>query len=109
MATGPADDFRKNHIISWRKIREFLQDHPEDPSAVGAFGAWYDRAEETEFRHFGDVKNSFPGADQVGHLVVFNIGGNKYRLIAEIQYHRRKIYLRDVFTHREYNKGKWKE
>lgn len=109
MATGPADELRKNHIISWRKIREFLKTHPEDPSAEAAFRGWYKKAERTRFRLFGDVKNSFGGADQVGDLIVFDIGGNKYRLIAEIVYPRRKIYLRDVLLHREYDKGKWKE
>jgi len=51
----------------------------------------------------------FPLADQVGKLTVFNIGGNKVRLIAAIHYNRQKIYIRAVLTHSEYDEGKWKE
>jgi HigB_toxin, RelE-like toxic component of a toxin-antitoxin system len=51
----------------------------------------------------------FPSADQVGKLTVFNIGGNKVRLIAAIHYNRHKVYIRAVLTHSEYDEGKWKE
>ncbi len=51
----------------------------------------------------------FPHADQVGGLTVFNIGGNKARLVAAIHYNRRKVYIRAVLTHAEYDAGKWKE
>jgi mRNA interferase HigB len=40
---------------------------------------------------------------------VFNIGGNKVRLIAAIHYNRRKVYVRAILTHNEYDEGKWKE
>jgi len=42
-------------------------------------------------------------------LTVFNIGGNKARLIAAIHYNRGKVYIRAVLTHAEYDKNKWKE
>jgi len=45
----------------------------------------------------------------VGNLVVFNIGGNKYRLIAAIHFNRHKLYIRDVLTHAEYDKERWKK
>lgn len=109
MATGPADEFRKNHIISWRKIRELLQAHPWDPSAFEALEAWYDTAEKTEFRHFGDVRNAFVGADLVGKLIVFNVGGNKYRVVARFHDKDQVILVKHVLTHREYDSGKWKE
>jgi mRNA interferase HigB len=51
----------------------------------------------------------FPSADQVDHKTVFNIGGNKYRLIAAIHYNRRKVYIRAIVTHLEYDKNKWKK
>ena len=47
----------------------------------------------------------FPSADQVGRLTVFNIGGNKVRLVAALHYNRRKIYIRAVLTHSEYDEG----
>jgi len=55
------------------------------------------------------LRKTFGSADQVGNLTVFNIGGNKVRLIAAIHYNRRIIYIRAVLTHREYDEGKWKE
>jgi len=51
----------------------------------------------------------FPAADQVGKLTVFNIGGNKVRLIAAIHYNRKKIYIRAILSHAEYDKSKWKK
>ncbi len=44
----------------------------------------------------------------MGDLIVFNIGGNKYRLIASIHFNRGKVYIRRVLTHSEYDKGDWK-
>jgi mRNA interferase HigB len=99
---------RKNHIISWRKIREFLRRHPEDPSASEALGRWYDAAEKGVFHSFSDVRRLFPHADQVGKLVVFNVGGNKYRVVVRFYYQNRVILLKHVLTHREYDAGKWK-
>lgn len=61
------------------------------------------------FRSFVELQTVFPHADQVKKLTVFNIGGNKARLIAAIHYNRQKIYIRAVLTHNEYDKGRWKE
>ena len=61
------------------------------------------------FASFAEVRAVFPSTDQVGKLTVFNIGGNKARLIAAIHYNRRRVYIRAVLTHPEYDEGKWKE
>lgn len=61
------------------------------------------------FQSFAELRAVFPSADLVGKLTVFNIGGNKVRLIAAIHYNRQKIYIRAVLTHAEYDGGKWKE
>lgn len=61
----------------------------------------------TNFESFSDLRKSFPSADQVGRLTVFNIGGNKYRLIAFMVYAKNRIYIREILTHKEYDKGKW--
>jgi mRNA interferase HigB len=45
----------------------------------------------------------------VGRLTVFNIGGNKARLIAAIHYNRRRVYIRAVLTHAEYDAARWKD
>ncbi|MBX7256508.1 MAG: type II toxin-antitoxin system HigB family toxin [Candidatus Hydrogenedentes bacterium] len=51
----------------------------------------------------------FPSADIVDHWIVFNIGGNKYRLIASIHFNRYRVYVRHVLTHKEYDRGAWKQ
>ncbi len=64
---------------------------------------------QTTFKDFNSLKLVFPSADKVGNLVVFNIGGNNYRLFASVHFNRKKIYIRHVLTHKEYDKGDWKD
>jgi len=64
---------------------------------------------KSDFSTFADIRRSFGSADKVGKFTVFDIGGNKYRLIAAIHYNRKKAYIRHVLTHTEYDRGKWKE
>jgi mRNA interferase HigB len=70
--------------------------------------------DKAKWEHINDVRRVFPSADAVkvksGRTVtVFNIGGNKYRLITSIHYNRRKIFILDVLTHAEYGKDNWRE
>ncbi len=75
---------------------------------------WYKVTKAAKWRNLGDTRSTFGHADivRVGSgrtAVVFNIGGNKYRLITAIHFDRETVYLLRVLTHREYNRGKWKE
>ncbi len=63
---------------------------------------------KTEFGKFQDVKNLFPNADKVKNPVVFDIGGNNYRLIAYIVYKFQKLYIRQILTHKECDSESWK-
>ncbi len=74
-----------------------------------ALQRWYKIVHQTEFKSFADLRQTFPSADKVGDLIVFNIGGNKYRLIASIHFNRGKVYIRHILTHEEYDKGTWKK
>ncbi|CAN2042828.1 mRNA interferase HigB [Candidatus Magnetomoraceae bacterium gMMP-15] len=56
-----------------------------------------------------DLRSAFPTADKVNDLIVFDIGGSKYRLIASVHFNRGKIYIRHVLTHSEYDRGAWKK
>ena len=62
---------------------------------------------QTEFRSFRSVRGTFPSADKVGDLIVFNISSSKYRLIASIHFNRGKVYVRHVLTHKDYDRGGW--
>jgi mRNA interferase HigB len=55
-----------------------------------------------------EVRLSFPKTDRVGSHTVFNIKGNAFRLIAEINYAGQRVYIRSVLTHAQYDKGGWK-
>lgn len=91
-------------VISKRKLRDFWEKHPK---AEPPLEEWYQFARHADWEKFSDVRSSFNAADQVGRLTVFNIGGNKYRLIAAIHFNRGIVYIRHVLTHKEYDKGKW--
>ena len=99
------DEPKRVHIISRKKLREFSRDHPE---ARESLEHWYNAARKARWRNFADLRATFGSADQVGHFVVFNIGGNKYRLIARIYYADAVILIRHVLTHKEYDRGDWK-
>ena len=70
---------------------------------------WYAIMARTEFGPFAELKRVFRSVDKVGKFTVFDIAGNKYRLIAAIHFNRKKVYIRHVLTHAEYDSDKWKE
>jgi mRNA interferase HigB len=94
------------HIITRKRLNVFAEQHPETKSALER---WYREMKRRTFASFAEVQSVFPAADHVGKLTVFNIGGNKVRLIAASHYNRRRVYIRAVLTHHEYDENKWKE
>ncbi len=93
------------HIISRKALREFWEIHP---AAELPLRQWEAVVRRAEWRDWADLKATYGSADQVQEFVVFNIGGNKYRLIATVGYRKAKIYIHDVLTHKEYDRGTWK-
>jgi len=85
---------------------EFAREHPD---ARVPLNYWYTIASKTDYASFVELKITFPSADQVGKFTVFNIAGNKYRLIVAIHYNRKKIYIRHVLTHAEYSRDRWRK
>ena len=94
------------HVITRKRLNEFAERFPETRTGLAH---WFALMKGNNFRSFAELKTAFPSSDQVGKLTVFNIGGNKARLIAAIHYNRKKVYIRAVLTHGEYDRGKWKE
>lgn len=94
------------HVITRKRLNDFASQYPESHSALAR---WYKTVKSKNFSSFADLRRDFPNADQVGKLTVFNIGGNKFRLIAAIHYNRQKLYVRAILTHKEYDKGQWRE
>ena len=93
------------HVISEKKLREFWAEHHDAESPLRA---WLKVAEHASWTKFAEVRESLGSTDQVKQFTVFNIGGNKYRLIAAIHYNRGKVFVRHVMTHAEYDLGEWK-
>jgi mRNA interferase HigB len=93
------------HVISRKKLKAAVQRHPELGSALDV---WFRIARKAEWQNLADVKETFASADAVEQWTVVNIKGNKYPLIAEINYRSRRIYIRHVLTHAEYDREKWK-
>ena len=93
-------------IITRKRLLDFSKLHPEMESALDR---WYRITKNTDFKSFNELRKVYPSADQVGKYTVFNIGGNKIRLIAAIHYNRKIIYIRHVLTHKECDKDFWKE
>ena len=91
-------------IVSHRKIREFYETKGRE-DARAALERWYDIAEKAEWRNLSEIKVDFPATDYVGNQhYVFNIRGNKYRLVVVVKFTIGYIYIRFVGTHAEYDK-----
>ncbi|MBL1275809.1 MAG: type II toxin-antitoxin system HigB family toxin [Ectothiorhodospiraceae bacterium] len=93
------------HIISQRRIKEASQRHT---TCSNALDQWYKVMKKAKLRDFAQLKALFNSADKVGDLYVFNIGGNKLRLIAAIHFNRQKLFIREILNHTEYDQDKWR-
>ena len=94
------------HIITRKCLLGFPKKHPDCSTALES---WYRIVKRTDFNSFNELRQTFPSADNVGNLTVFNIGGNKARLIGAIHYNTHRIYIRHILTHKEYDRGSWRE
>jgi len=92
-------------IISRAAITEFSRTHKE---ALESLLHWHSVTKRAVWRHLVDVRTDFPHADAVGTFTVFNICGNKYRLVSVIKFRWQIVYIRNILTHDEYDEGKWK-
>ena len=92
------------HVISRKKLLEAA----EKRSGLGEpLDVWYRMAKKAEWGSLMDVRRQFPSADAAGRFTIFNIKGKSYRLITEINYRTKRIFLRHVLTHAEYDRGGW--
>ena len=90
-------------IVSHRKLREFYETPGKEDSRV-ALERWYEMVSESEWRTFADMKTDFGTVDAVGNQhYVFNIRGNKYRLVVVVKSVTGFVYVRFVGTHKEYD------
>jgi mRNA interferase HigB len=95
------------HVIS-RKSKRLKGAAAKHGDLGSPLDAWFRIAKKALWSNLAEVRRTFPTADAVGRWTVFNIKGNEYRLIVEINYVFGRIYIRNVLTHAEYDRGDWK-
>jgi mRNA interferase HigB len=97
-------------VISKARLRLFWG-QSRHGDAEGSLRAWYTHvnSKTVSWRSWADVRNDFATASIVGSCVVFNIGGNKYRLVVRILYSSQKVFVPKMMTHEQYDEDKWKE
>ena len=89
-------------IISKKTLREFWGVHTD---AEQPLKAWHSKVKSAEWKTSNDIKNDYRNANFVAHnRVIFNIKGNTYRLVAEINYNFGIIYIRFIDSHENYDK-----
>ena len=89
------------HVISKHALAAFWLKHP---AARVPLEAWYRLVKTSNYLSFQEIKKTFSSADYVPPFVVFDVGGNNFRVIGAIHYDRQKLYTREVFTHAEYDR-----
>lgn len=94
-------------VITKRKLLQLWKEYPlaERPLRV-----WYRNVnnKKLEWKDFSEIKATYASASKAGQCVVFNVGGNKFRVIAKINHRTHLIFIRAVLTHAEYDLGHWK-
>ena len=93
------------HIVNYKAIRLFFATYPD---ARPALDRWYRLTKRARWASFAELRTTFASADFVAPCVVFDIGGNKYRLVAEVNYRSKLLFVRCIMTHAEYQKGAWR-
>jgi mRNA interferase HigB len=94
------------HVIRRRKLKEAASRYR---ALERPLDAWFRIAKKATWNYLATVRRTFATADAVGKWTVFNVKGNQYRLIVEINYTFGRIYVRHVLTHAEYDRGGWKQ
>ncbi|MBI2532282.1 MAG: type II toxin-antitoxin system HigB family toxin [Deltaproteobacteria bacterium] len=93
-------------LIGRDLIQLFARKHPDSRSSLKS---WTQAMESNSFKHFVELKKTFGSADQVKPHTVFDVSGNKYRLIAVVDYALQSVSIECVLTHAEYGEGRWRK
>lgn len=102
-------------MISRNKLRRFYESNPERRRHADAFEAWFKLTRKARWRNFRDARALFGQTDVARDTrskrtaTVFDIGGNKYRVITLIDYARQTVFITHVLDHREYDRNRWKD
>jgi mRNA interferase HigB len=97
-------------VISQKALRDFAKQYPD---ADEPLRAWCKLVKSGTYRNLMELKRTFGSVDYVpaakGDFYVFDLGGNKYRLIAAIHFNTQILFIRNILTHADYDRGGWKK
>ena len=90
------------HVISRKKLRDYCHNHADSCEALDD---WYKIASQVNWTKLIEVQTIYTQAEAVGNFTIFNIKGNKYRLIVSLNYQKQIVYIKYILTHAEYDKN----
>ena len=93
-------------IIKRAALEQFWGRHPD---AKTSLESWFAVVRAAHWQTPAEMKRTYPHADMVGRRTVFNIAGNKFRLIARVNYQAQIVFVLYLLTHAEYDRGAWKQ
>ena len=98
-------------IVKPKRVLEYIEQYGRPASGLMF---WLGVTKKALWKNFNELRGSFNSADLVSvgsgkKVVVFNVGGNKFRLICAVHFDRGKVYVLRFMTHAEYDGGKWKK
>ncbi len=91
-------------IIKRGALEQFWQKHPD---AKASLESWYNVVRRASWQTPAEMKQIYPSADLVGRRTIFNIAGNKYRMVARVNYESQRVFVLYLLTHAEYDRGDW--
>ena len=105
MRPGRAKKWQVN-IANYEAIEKFARKHARSRTSLNI---WYETVSKSNWNKFDDVKKTLNATDIYQDCVIFDIAGNNFRLIAQIDYELQQVSVRAIMTHSEYVKDKWKK
>jgi mRNA interferase HigB len=93
-------------IIKRGALERFWREHSD---AKASLESWFGVLRKANWKTPAELKLVYPSADLVGRRTVFNIAGNKYRLITRVNYESQRVFVLFILTHAEYDRGAWKQ
>ena len=93
-------------VISKKPFRDFWTIHPESKSVLEE---WFRKVSQSTASSFPALRQMSGSVDYVDGFTIFNVGGNRYRIVAVIHYDKQRLYVRRVMTHAEYDRNDWRK
>lgn len=93
-------------VRNYEVLQKFARKHARSRSSLKI---WYEAVSKENWNNFDDVKKTLQATDSYQDCVIFDIGGNNFRLIAQIEYALQQVSVKAILTHPEYDRDKWKK